>query len=101
MRHLININEYELIYRGVDKKINKFAPNKFGAFYEFGFSVTPDKKVAKQYGDKILTGRIKNNARIKTHADESGDITYLFDEDIIKTAKQNGYDGIRFINKVR
>jgi len=81
----------EMVYRGVSGGETTFTPSAKGAFRDSGFSIARDSKTARQFGSKVIEGRISPNAKIKDLG--------LVMEDIdskIALAKKNVFDAIEF-----
>lgn len=87
----------EPVYRGVSDKEKTFVPSTKGAHTEEGwFSVTPEKKTAKAYGDNVLEGRLVSSAKVKALPDYA-DIRTNGSE--IKQAQEEGFDAVKFKNR--
>jgi hypothetical protein len=91
------------VFRGVMKGTKEFSPSSSGAFNEYGFSVSADKKVANKYraGGGVIEGYIEPKAKIKIEPNQFGDKEpgYMLDIEKVKQAKKEGYDGYTFTNK--
>ena len=97
------------VFRGVFPNVEKFETSIAGKFREYGFSVSESKDIAQKYAfqldinnpmklakeGNVLEGFLMPNAKIK----DIGEIGVNEAKSVLKTAKIQNFDGIRFIAK--